>query len=48
MKETLITLVTFVGLLSRMTFLMHKQVCSLREKLPAHGALVDHVSYLVS
>lgn len=48
MKETLITLVTFMGLLSSVNFLMHKKVCSLREELPTHGALVDHFSYLVS
>lgn len=48
MKETLVTLVTFMGLLSSVNFLMHKKICSLREKLPAHGALVDHGSYLVS
>lgn len=48
MKETLITLVTFMGLLSSVNFLMHKKVCSLGEELPTHGALVDHFSYLVS
>lgn len=48
MKETLITFVTFMGFLCCMDFLMHKKICSLREKFPAHGALIDHCSYLVS
>lgn len=48
MKETLITFVTFMGFLCCMNFLMHKKICSLGEKCPAHGALVHHVSYLVT
>lgn len=48
MKETLVALVTLMGLLSSVNFLMHKKICSLREEFPTHGALVDHVSYLVS
>lgn len=48
MKETLVALVTLMGLLGSVDFLVHEKVCSLREKLPTHGALVDHVSYLVS
>lgn len=48
MKETLVALVALMGLLGSVNFLMHEKVCSLREKLPTHGALVDHVSYLVS
>lgn len=47
MKETLVTLVTLMGLLGCVDFLVHEKVCSLREKLPTHGALVDHFPYLV-